>query len=135
MANYPTNGQSLKYSEWAEEEEQGPVFRWDWDDGEHYGWAVKLKKGAGEWSDEVIVPPDIDPPYTYVKNFFVAGLEPDTYYWDVAYFNLFPTEYFWRGVWSFTITSELPGKPTNPSPAHEATDITLDESPLSWDAG
>lgn len=29
---------------------------------------------------------------------------------------------------------ELPGKPTNPSPSHEASDITLDESPLSWDA-
>ena len=27
-----------------------------------------------------------------------------------------------------------PGKPTEPSPTHEATGITLDESPLSWDA-
>lgn len=28
----------------------------------------------------------------------------------------------------------LPGKPTNPSPTHTGTDITLDETPLSWDA-
>jgi len=28
----------------------------------------------------------------------------------------------------------VPGKPTNPSPTHEATNITLDETPLSWDA-
>lgn len=28
----------------------------------------------------------------------------------------------------------LPGKPTNPSPADTGTDITLDETPLSWDA-
>ena len=27
-----------------------------------------------------------------------------------------------------------PGKPTNPSPTNEATNITLDETPLSWDA-
>ncbi len=28
----------------------------------------------------------------------------------------------------------LPGKPTNPAPGNTASDITLDESPLSWDA-
>jgi hypothetical protein len=28
----------------------------------------------------------------------------------------------------------LPGKPTNPLPVNDATDITLDQSPLSWDA-
>ena len=28
----------------------------------------------------------------------------------------------------------LPGKPTNPSPTDTVTDITLDETPLSWDA-
>ena len=28
----------------------------------------------------------------------------------------------------------LPGKPTNPSPTNETTDVTLDETPLSWDA-
>lgn len=47
---------------------------------------------------------------------------------------------FWGGTVE-TVTasirateSALPGKPTNPSPANEATDITLDETPLSWDA-
>ena len=32
-------------------------------------------------------------------------------------------------VWNF---DARPGKPTNPSPTHEVTNITLDESPLSW---
>jgi hypothetical protein len=36
-------------------------------------------------------------------------------------------------TWSFD-TNILPGKPTNPSPADDATDITLDETSLSWDA-
>jgi len=35
---------------------------------------------------------------------------------------------------SIKATIEAPRKPTNPSPANEATDITLDETPLSWDA-
>jgi len=32
------------------------------------------------------------------------------------------------------ITVSLPGKPTNPSPTDTASSITLDETPLSWDA-
>jgi len=35
---------------------------------------------------------------------------------------------------NFTTTGVLPGKPTNPSPADDVTNITLDETPLSWDA-
>lgn len=131
MADYPASGQSLKYSDWAEQEGGFNVFRWDWDNGEHYGYVVKLKKGDGEWDEWV----SGFAKYTQVKNFFVGGLEPDTYSWDVAYFTLFPTVYYWRGILSFTILSDLPNKPTNPSPTHEASDITLDESPLSWDAG
>ncbi len=34
----------------------------------------------------------------------------------------------------FSTLPVVPGKPTNPSPSHTASDITLDESPLSWDA-
>ena len=30
--------------------------------------------------------------------------------------------------------ADVPGKPTNPSPTDTGTDITLDETPLSWDA-
>ena len=31
-------------------------------------------------------------------------------------------------------STDAPGKPTNPSPTDAVSDITLDESPLSWDA-
>ena len=35
----------------------------------------------------------------------------------------------------FTTTGGLPPKPINPSPVDAVSDITLDETPLSWDAG
>ena len=47
----------------------------------------------------------------------------------------------WSGTTPGTVTvsiratdAALPGKPTNPSPTDTGTDITLDETPLSWDA-
>jgi len=58
------------------------------------------------------------------------------YTWYCEHYNVDDELQSTSPTWSFTTAAVagLPGKPTNPSPTDDATNITLDESPLSWDA-
>jgi len=58
------------------------------------------------------------------------------YTWYCEHYNVDDELQSTSPTWSFTTApaAGLPGKPTNPSPIDTGTNITLDESPLSWDA-
>ena len=64
-------------------------------------------------------------------------LNTDTEYtWYCEHYNVSDVLQSTSPTWSFTTTVGvgLPGKPTNPSPADDATSIALGKSPFSWDA-
>jgi len=87
-------------------------------------YAIVMRTASGDLDNRVMPKADISSP-TYANGESLLSSDSGSNWTAVSSVDiLFET-------WGDPI---LPGKPTNPSPSHTGSDITLDETPLSWDA-